>query len=130
MSLSQSSPIDYNYFLCGADVTLDPFPFGGGVTLSDSIQCEVPFVTLPERQDVHRIGNGIAEHMNLTGAMTAHDLESYVAQAIHLADSKQRQHSPLDSQIRSTKDALFRNSEVNAEWRVLMRQIGRSLEDQ
>lgn len=38
----------YSQVVCGADVTLDPLPFGGGVTLSDSIRCNVPFVTSSE----------------------------------------------------------------------------------
>jgi hypothetical protein len=41
-------------------VTLDPFPFGGGVTLVDSLSCEepVPFVTAAALQTVHRLGAG------------------------------------------------------------------------
>jgi hypothetical protein len=35
----QSSHSDYLSVVCAADVTLDPFPFGGGVTLSDSLSC-------------------------------------------------------------------------------------------
>jgi hypothetical protein len=46
----------YSKLVCGVDVTLDPFPFGGGVTLTDSLLCPsraseqeesviVPFVT-------------------------------------------------------------------------------------
>lgn len=30
---------DYLTVVCGVDVTLDPFPFGGGVTLTDSLSC-------------------------------------------------------------------------------------------
>lgn len=48
--LSQSNPELYNYILCGGDITLDSFPFGGGVTLSDSIKCNIPFITLPSYQ--------------------------------------------------------------------------------
>ena len=36
--------------LCAMDVTLDPFPFGGGVTLADAITCHVPYVTLGNEQ--------------------------------------------------------------------------------
>jgi len=32
------------------DVNLDTFPFGGGLTLADSVACSVPFVTLPDAQ--------------------------------------------------------------------------------
>jgi predicted O-linked N-acetylglucosamine transferase (SPINDLY family) len=106
-------------------VTLDPFPFGGGVTLSDSIHCGVPFVTLPERQEVHRIGNGLAENMNLTAVMTAEDLNHYVSQAIAVASLSHSERSLLQKHIRSTTTDLFQSSQVNEEWRVLFRQLGR-----
>lgn len=40
----------YKELLCKMHVNLDPFPFGGGVTLMDSCLCGVPFVTLPQMQ--------------------------------------------------------------------------------
>jgi predicted O-linked N-acetylglucosamine transferase (SPINDLY family) len=43
--MPQISSTVYSQIVCGADVTLDPVPFGGGVTLSDSVRCNVPFVT-------------------------------------------------------------------------------------
>jgi hypothetical protein len=46
--MPQISSVVYSQIVCGADVTLDPVPFGGGVTLSDSIRCNVPFVTSGE----------------------------------------------------------------------------------
>lgn len=59
---------DYMDFLCRMDVSLDPFPFGGGVTLTDlfSGYCKysVPFVTSGLLQSVHPIGSGIAKIIN------------------------------------------------------------------
>jgi hypothetical protein len=48
-------------------VTLDPFPFGGGVTLVDSLSCEVPvpFVTSAALQTVHRLGAGFVAALGL-----------------------------------------------------------------
>jgi hypothetical protein len=34
---------DYIRLVCLTDVTLDPFPFGGGVTLTDTLTCLNPF---------------------------------------------------------------------------------------
>ena len=31
---------------CRADVALDPFPFGGGVTMLEAVACRTPFITL------------------------------------------------------------------------------------
>ena len=47
---AQMAKAEYEKLLCQMSVNLDPFPFGGGVTLWDSVHCHVPFVTLPELQ--------------------------------------------------------------------------------
>ena len=52
--------VDYEAVVCSLHVTLDPFPFGGGLTLVDGLSCPepVPFVTVSALQSVHRIGAG------------------------------------------------------------------------
>jgi hypothetical protein len=70
--MDQMSHESYMQLLCGMDVSLDPFPFGGGVTLSDSSggSCgrygarNVPFVTCSSLQSVHRIGAGLVHAFN------------------------------------------------------------------
>eukprot|EP00597_Dinobryon_sp_UTEXLB2267_P011108 CAMPEP_0170103430 /NCGR_PEP_ID=MMETSP0020_2-20130122/3490_1 /TAXON_ID=98059 /ORGANISM="Dinobryon sp., Strain UTEXLB2267" /LENGTH=441 /DNA_ID=CAMNT_0010326997 /DNA_START=616 /DNA_END=1941 /DNA_ORIENTATION=+ len=72
--MDQMSHERYIQLLCGVDVSLDPFPFGGGVTLSDSSggSCgrfgakNVPFITCASLQSVHRIGAGLAHSFNST----------------------------------------------------------------
>eukprot|EP00605_Chrysophyceae_sp_TOSAG23-4_P000154 GSChrysophyteH1.ASY1.ANO1.177.1 assembled CDS len=76
----QSSHKNYKAMLCsprGPHVVLDPFPFGGGVTLVDSLSCDVhsssennvqshsfPMVlTSGNLQSVHRLGNGILKEL-------------------------------------------------------------------
>ena len=57
----------YEDIICGVDVTLDPFPFGGGVTLADSLSCPlkpVPYVTSGYLQSVHNLGVGIGLQVN------------------------------------------------------------------
>ena len=76
--------IEYSNFLCSLDVILDPFPFGGGVTMCDAIagSCShrknsqnvsrekwydefhsIPYVTMMDLQSIHRIGVGIGKHI-------------------------------------------------------------------
>jgi hypothetical protein len=71
--VDQMNHDSYLRLICGCDVTLDPFPFGGGVTLVDSLSCglfpiqgqnsstahPVPFVTSPQLQSVLQLGVGI-----------------------------------------------------------------------
>ena len=70
--MDQMNHDKYMKLLCGMDVSLDPFPFGGGVTLSDSSggSCgwfgarNVPFITCASLQSVHRIGAGLVQEFN------------------------------------------------------------------
>jgi hypothetical protein len=76
----------YSRVVCHFDVNLDPFIFGGGVTLCDGLAGHCPvvvdtsssigpahdwlrsigFVTAGRLQSVHRIGAGIAQHVGDT----------------------------------------------------------------
>ena len=66
--VDQMQHAHYSALLCGMDVALDTFPFGGGVTLSDALHgCHaavVPFVTVGQLQSVHRLGAGMAIALN------------------------------------------------------------------
>jgi hypothetical protein len=66
--VDQMPHAEYARLLCGVDVSLDPFPFGGGVTLCDAVSggCDspVPFVTSGALQSVHRIGSGLVKAFN------------------------------------------------------------------
>lgn len=81
--VNQMQHTQYQTLVCSLDVTLDTFPFGGGVTLSDALggcglntqqamfhqdvrdisHHAVPFVTSGQLQSVHQIGAGIAEKL-------------------------------------------------------------------
>lgn len=54
MSVPQLPKADYERLLCSMTVALDSVPFGGGVTLWDSLHCGVPFVTAPGLQVTRR----------------------------------------------------------------------------
>lgn len=84
--VNQRPHAEYMTLLCALDVSLDPFPFGGGVTLCDSFggscassrgSCGVPFVTSGELQSVHRIGVGLAKAFNATHSASNSD-KSYL----------------------------------------------------
>jgi hypothetical protein len=90
--INQAAHSDYSRIICELDVSLDPFPFGGGVTMCDAVagacfdrppmlrqdrsrvarrqeyrQFEsVPFATVGALQTVHKIAAGISHHINNT----------------------------------------------------------------
>jgi hypothetical protein len=47
-----------------ADVVLDPWPFGGGVTSLEALSLGVPVVTLPSRQSVVQLAAGFYQRMS------------------------------------------------------------------
>jgi predicted O-linked N-acetylglucosamine transferase (SPINDLY family) len=84
------------------DVTLDPFPYAGGITSLDSLWMGVPFVTLAGNQPVGRGGCSILSNIALP-ELIAHDHEQYISKTLHLAgDLPRLQH--LRQSLRATME--------------------------
>ncbi len=74
MFLNGLKHADYSALICSVDMVIDSFPFGGGVTMCDAIggacyeeinkkRYSIPFITSGYLQSVHRIGQGIHQHI-------------------------------------------------------------------
>ena len=112
--IDQMSDEDYMTVLCSMSVNLDPFPFGGGVTLTDSLQCGVPYVTIPSMQSVHKLGAGIAHHLKF-GHFIAQTLDEYVAKAIRFAEQPRMNIT--------TPDLNSFHVDVVIEWRAFLKRV-------
>jgi len=123
----------YSRLVCLMDVNLDPFPFGGGVTLMESCLCDVPFLTLPFKQTVHQLGAGIVSKMahpdngSLGQRMVAHSQEEFVANAVVLAAaSHHKKASPSSAPWMKCRDGTFMSQlddEAITEWSEFLQRI-------
>ena len=105
---------DFFALLRLADVVLDTFPVGGGITTIDALAQGVPVVTLPSAQ----IGQCFAAGMQrFIGAadVVADDLDEYVRVATDLAvDANLR--SQVRERVRAGSMKLFEDTETVEEW--------------
>ena len=85
----KSPPVEYYAAYNRVDITLDPFPYNGGMTSLDSLWMAVPVLT----RRGERVGSHLGESIALNAGLAdwiAHDDESYVAKAIaHSSDLHQ-----------------------------------------
>lgn len=63
--LGSLSAEEYLSLLILGDVMLDPYPFGGGVTMLESLAVATPIITLPARQTVPALADGMLRKMAL-----------------------------------------------------------------
>jgi predicted O-linked N-acetylglucosamine transferase (SPINDLY family) len=96
------------------DVSLDPYPFGGGTTTCDALWMGVPVVSLAGLTAVSRAGRSILSNAGLP-ALVAHSESAYVEIALALTEDLTRlgelratlrsrmQTSPLMDAVRFTR---------------------------
>ena len=75
---------DYMKLICSADVSLDPFPFGGGVTVLESLGCGVPVVTWGAAMKVFNLAS--AWNVKIGSEDTVSGVNDYVKEAIRLGE--------------------------------------------
>ncbi len=110
-----------------ADIALDPFPFGGGITTCDALWMGVPVVTLSGRIAVSRGGRSILSNIGLP-ELIAETPEQYVEIAVALANDLPRlselrptlrervERSPLRDPVRHARDVETAYREMWRTW--------------
>lgn len=139
---------EYFRLQCRADVVLDPFPFGGGVTIMEALACGTPAVTAGPLQVVHRLAEGMIaaveegaragstpangpkendpRQRSLVETLTASSVGDYVGKAVAVAKP-----GPLRERIRRElrrgREALLQGNRVVGDWeRFLERAVAMS----
>jgi protein O-GlcNAc transferase len=76
--LGSLSAEEYMSLLILGDLMLDPYPFGGGVTMLESLAVATPIITLPARQTVPALAEGMLRKM----AQESPELQSLAVSSI------------------------------------------------
>ena len=135
--LPQMQEADYQIVVCGAHVNLDPFPFGGGVTLTDALGCPipVPFVSVGDLQSVHHLGSGIASALNLSSELVVSKeigeteqsvIKKFAMKAVSLARRQKDEDMILSHRLHECRRKLWEGDLVEAvvkEWEVFLLRI-------
>ena len=85
--LDSLTPQEYLTLLALGDVMLDPFPFGGGVTVLESLAVCTPVITLPSAQNVPELANGIIKTIlpkKYSDYLIAADKDDYVSKVVDI----------------------------------------------
>ncbi|KAF0686297.1 Aste57867_21903 [Aphanomyces stellatus] len=110
--------------LASADVMLDPFPFGGGVTTLDALAVGLPVITLPSRQTVVQLTAGFYRYMNVTDCIAA-SMDEFVNSAIAVATNP----AYRQKLVRDIQDARGRiyatTSTTSNEWNTFLAHVHR-----
>jgi len=104
-----------------ADVALDPFPVGGGITSLELIATATPVVTLPSAQTVIRT-TGTAYAAIGMEQLSVADVESYVDLALRLGTDRNFNRE-IRMRLGAASEALFTQQEAVDEWADLIRRL-------
>jgi uncharacterized membrane protein YgcG len=131
-----------------ADVLLDPFPYGGGVTSLDALGVGAPIVTAPPLLSVLSLTGALygrivtrskslpwpsqtaagLQARQLIAGLMAHSLSDYVRRAVAVASMSTPDKRQLRIILRqATKQLLYEDEEVPLEWRQFLFAAVRSV---
>ncbi|KAF0730354.1 hypothetical protein Ae201684_012348 [Aphanomyces euteiches] len=117
----QTMPYDqFMQLLSVADVMLDPFPFGGGVTTLDAFALGLPVITLPSRQTVVQLAAGFYRYINFTSCI-AKNLDDYVATAVAVAKNSTFREG-IRRAILNAHDIIY-SSDASNDWNTFLANV-------
>ena len=101
-----------------ADVILDPFPFGGGVTTLEMLSVGAPIIALPNKTSVLQLTRGFYYEMDrafFQSCCLAETVDEYIEKAYRVASVKTYGTS-VKARIHEKKSVLFESKSTIAEW--------------
>ena len=132
--LSKLSPDEYLALLAVGDLMIDPYPFGGGVTVLESLSVCTPVLTAPSLQSVPSLAAGIIRAMHLgpelESLLVARSVHSYVSSAVELLGGDNFALSPLLLTLRQSTCSIvaqtgvvFNQSSSVREWESFITRV-------
>ncbi|KAG7381467.1 hypothetical protein PHYPSEUDO_006007 [Phytophthora pseudosyringae] len=106
---------EFQALLTLADVVLDPFPFGGGVTTLDALHLGVPVVTLPAAQSVVHLAAGFLRYMNASDCI-ADSLDEYIQLAVNIAMN----HDDIRQRLLSHRSDIYQDGSAVEDWNTFL----------
>jgi protein O-GlcNAc transferase len=101
------------------DISLDPFPYNGGITSLDSLWMGVPFVTIAGERAVGRAGLSLLTNVGLTD-LIAQSADEYVQTTLHLArDTSRLEHYRQSLRTRLADTALMNEKQFTRDLEAL-----------
>lgn len=125
--LDSLTPQEYLALLAIGDIMLDPFPFGGGVTVLESLAVGTPVVTLPSAQNVPELANGIIKTI-LPSQYSAHliaaDKDDYINKVVDLLEGNSTGILyQIRKEICQSFHLLYSNSSAVREYETLFKNV-------
>ncbi|KAE9032747.1 hypothetical protein PR001_g10469 [Phytophthora rubi] len=109
---------EFQALLTQADVLLDPFPFGGGVTTLDALHLGIPVVTLPSAQSVVHLAAGFLRYMNASDCI-ANSLDEYVELAIGIA----KDHADIRQRLLAHQSDIYQDVSTVDDWNTFLNTV-------
>ena len=124
--VSAPTTVDYLGLHAAADVVLDTFHFGGGISALDTLEAGAPMVTLPGRFFRGRQAAACYAEMEI-GDCVARDARHYVELAVRIAQDRDMR-ADIVSRIRAANGRLFNRPQAVRELeRFLAEAVARKL---
>jgi protein O-GlcNAc transferase len=115
--------------IAAADVALDPFPWGGGVSTLDSFAAGTPVITAPSLQTVVQLAAGMYRKMGM-GQASGHcciaaDIDEYVHMAVSVAQNA-TMRGEASRRIAASRAKVYDDASSLVEWSDMLQRLGRS----
>ena len=119
--------LSFSHLIEMSTLLLDPYLFGGGVTLLEAFASCKAVVTLPSLQSVPALTAGMIRKMGLMDALIAKSRDHFIQIAKNLISNNSSFRNDIENKICKQNYLLYEQQNVVHEWETLFRKLGISV---